>query len=811
MKTTFLSIFIFLLAINANSQNLHPTGLKQKNLKDYSFVKKSDLAIKSSLPQSVDHSAHIAPVGNQGSYGSCVGWASGYYYKTYQEYEDYGWSVVDQNHIFSPSFVYNHINGGGDHGAFFEDAFKLLIENGCATIKEFPYQMYTNWPSESAYFNALKYRSNEFFYINAQNLSGIQQLKQHVADGHCAVLGISVYPNFDNIQQYNYTYCSADVTGSSRGDHAVTIIGYDDNRVTSDGTGAFKLVNSWGTGWGQSGFFWMSYTAVMNPVISGREGYYTTDKLHYNPELVTFAKITHSSKFKVQLKFAIGANCGPLWSKRFFNFYMGCNADVAFPNNNIVFDLTDGISYIYPFTDNRIYIVCKDTVQDGRRGSLDYLKGTNINWGMTVVSTEAPAVICDSVLSTYAGFSIGPNLSTNVGIKSVDLNDYMIPGGVTPKATIRNYGTVAQSFPVTFQVSQNTGQNKSIVYTSTKNISNLQPYTELQVNFDNWNAPVGNYSMLAFTKLPYDSSQINDSLLKTINILSLPYTPVQISPANGSQGLELSQILKWNKVSNSVRYNFVIASDSLFTNIVYKDSLLTDTTKSVYLSTLTKYFWKVCAINQVGSGLYSETWSLKTKGMPCIPNRITPVNNSNNLSKPVVFKWNKAFELTDNGAIDKYLLEITKDTVTMANYFLRVPTDTVWTEDSISSFSTYYWRISAKGNIGWGQRSSWWKFTTTTDISKINESVPDRYDLFNNYPNPFNPETKIKFDLPQNSLVTLKIYDISGREVEELINNKLDAGSYMVSFKADKFSSGVYFYRLIAGNFISTKKMILLK
>lgn len=811
MKTTFLSIFIFLLAINANSQNLHPTGLKQKKLRDYSFAKQSDIVVKSSLPQSVDHSAHIPPVGNQGSYGSCVGWAAGYYYKTYQEYEDYGWSVTDPEHIFSASFVYNHINGGGDHGAFFEDAFKLLVDNGCATVKEFPYQVYTSWPSESTYFNALKFRSNEFFYINAQNLSGIQQLKQHIADGHCAVLGISVYPNFDNIQLYNYTYCSADVSGSSRGGHAVTIIGYDDNRVTSDGTGAFKLVNSWGTSWGQSGFFWMSYTAVMDAVISGQEGYYTTDRFHYNPELIAFAKITHSSKFKVQLKFAIGANCGPLWSKRFFNFDMGCNADVAFPNNNIVFDLTDGISYIYPYTDNRIYIVCKDSIQDGRRGSLDYLKGTNLNWGMTVVSTEAPAVICDSILSTFAGFSIGPNLSTNVGVKSVDINNYMVPGTITPKVTVRNYGTLSQSFPVTFQVSQNTGLKKSVVYTSTKNVSSLQPYTELQVNFDNWNASVGNYSIIAFTKLTNDSSQVNDTLIKPINIMNLPISPVLVTPENGALGLEINTPIKWNRVNNAERYYFKLATDSLFSNIFYSDSLSLDTARVIPLFSLTKYYWKVCAINQVGSSQYSETRSFKTKGAPNVPNRITPLNNSNNLLKPVVFKWNKPGDQTDNGLVEKYMLEFTKDTATMANYIIRVPLDTLWTEDSINYNTTYFWRISAKSNLGWGQKSSWWKFTTTTDITKINESVPDRFDLFNNYPNPFNPETKIKFDLPQNSIVALKIYDISGREVAELINNKLDAGSYVINFKADKLSSGIYFYRLIAGNFISTKKMILLK
>jgi len=811
MKTSLLSLVIFLIVFNAFSQSLHPTGLKNKTLRDYSFVKKSDLDFKATLPLFVDHSANMPPVGNQGQYGSCVGWAVGYYYKTYQEYQDYNWSVFDQNHIMSPSFVYNHINGGADYGADFDDAFKLLLDNGCATYKDFPYQNFVNWPGEKAYFNALKFRSDQFYYINTQNMTGIQQLKQHVSNGNCAVLGIAVYSNFDNIQNYGYNYCSADLTGGIRGYHAVTIIGYDDTRVTSDGAGAFKLVNSWGTNWGLSGYFWMSYTAVMDALISGQQAYYTTDRIHYNPQLVTFAKITHSSKFKVLIKLNIGANCSPLWTKQFFNFNMGCNADVPFPNGYIAFDMTDGISNIIPETDNRIYITCRDTVLDGRSGMLDSLKSFNLNWGMWCVSNETPAKIYDSVLTTYAGLYMGPNIGTNVGIKSIDMNDYMIPGTIIPKATVRNFGTRVQSFPVTFQVSQNTGLTKSIVYTSTKTVNNLQPYQEQQIDFDNWTAVNGNYTLCSFTKLTNDSSAINDTLLKTINILSVPNSPVLISPANGMNGGEIVQQLFWSKIPGATTYYLKLAYDSLFTNLVYKDSLLTDTTRNFTLNILTKYYWKVSAKNPSGSSEFSQTWSFKTKGMPNIPNRIEPANNSNNLVKPVTFKWNKAYEQTDNSIIEKYLLEVTRDTVTLANYFLRVVTDTVRVEDSISSNCNYYWRISAKSNLGWGQKSSWWKFTTTTGIAKIGGNLPERFDLFNNYPNPFNPTTKIKFDIPKNSLVSLKIYDISGREIFEIINGKFEAGSYMVNFNAGNLSSGVYFYRLAAEDFISTKKMILLK
>lgn len=88
---------------------------------------------------------------------------------------------------------------------------------------------------------------------------------------------------------------------------------------------------------------------------------------------------------------------------------------------------------------------------------------------------------------------------------------------------------------------------------------------------------------------------------------------------------------------------------------------------------------------------------------------------------------------------------------------------------------------------------------------------PYNYNLEQNYPNPFNPVTKIKYSIAQNNLVSIKIYDILGREVETLVNEEKHAGFYEVEFNASEISSGIYFYKLTSGSFSKTKKMILLK
>jgi hypothetical protein len=90
-------------------------------------------------------------------------------------------------------------------------------------------------------------------------------------------------------------------------------------------------------------------------------------------------------------------------------------------------------------------------------------------------------------------------------------------------------------------------------------------------------------------------------------------------------------------------------------------------------------------------------------------------------------------------------------------------------------------------------------------------SIPDKFELSQNYPNPFNPSTVIGYQLPMASHISLKVYDVLGNEIATLVNEEKPAGSYKVEFDAFNLSSGIYFYKIQAENFIETKKMLLLK
>jgi len=98
-----------------------------------------------------------------------------------------------------------------------------------------------------------------------------------------------------------------------------------------------------------------------------------------------------------------------------------------------------------------------------------------------------------------------------------------------------------------------------------------------------------------------------------------------------------------------------------------------------------------------------------------------------------------------------------------------------------------------------------------SNVVEVEVSSPSEYSIAQNYPNPFNPSTKIKYSVPQSSNVVLKIYDVLGKEVATLVNEEKPVGSYEVEFNPSSLTSGVYFYKLQAGSFVDTKKMLLLK
>ena len=325
----------------------------------------------------------------------------------------------------------------------------------------------------------------------------------------------------------------------------------------------------------------------------------------------------------------------------------------------------------------------------------------------------------------------------------------------------------------------------------------------------------------------------NGTILRTTNggTFPIPAAPLLISPPNNAIGQGINLSLSWNPVAYASTYRVQLALDTNFTNIIIDDSSLINTVKAVTnLSPLTDYYWRVNAKNISGTGPFSSVWNFKTLGSPTQVNLLYPPDDTTNIPVNVTFIWSKPGEQTDavkklepnnkdSRVISKYWFELTTDTTGTSLILDSTLTDTTKLVGGLPHPITYYWHVRAKNEIGWGIFSVWFKFTTigTSNITG-NSELPKEFRLYNNYPNPFNPSTKIKFDIPKSSYVKLIVYDVLGRELKTLVNEKLNAGRYETNWDGSSYPSGVYFYRIaihsdkmVTDDFASIKKMILLR
>jgi len=147
--------------------------------------------------------------------------------------------------------------------------------------------------------------------------------------------------------------------------------------------------------------------------------------------------------------------------------------------------------------------------------------------------------------------------------------------------------------------------------------------------------------------------------------------------------------------------------------------------------------------------------------------------------------------------------QIFKTTNGGRDWFSQIGTGVIY---NITSFNdSLVWACGNGGRI-WHTMNG-----GTSNLNNISNSIPSIFKLYQNYPNPFNPTTNIKFDLPKDVQVSVKIYDMVGREIKTLANEFKTAGRYSVTFSGADLASGVYYYKIKAGEFEQVRKMILLK
>lgn len=301
-------------------------------------------------------------------------------------------------------------------------------------------------------------------------------------------------------------------------------------------------------------------------------------------------------------------------------------------------------------------------------------------------------------------------------------------------------------------------------------------------------------------------------IIKYSQIL-VPDAPVLISPENGSEDLSLTPLLQWNVSENATSYNLQVSGDPGFSTFVYDQTDITTTECMIpenLLSTNTPYYWRVNAENIIGTSDWSEVWHFKTYATPqdIIEEMIGIVDlyeaqgilnpgQANSLRVKLLHALSKINDGKYHEAINILQAFINQVLSFIAENILTPQQG----QELIDMANEVISKLQCPDGI-------------PTHVSRIIDplpGIPAEYNLLQNYPNPFNSSTTIRYALPADAFVSLKVYNFFGNEVSVLVNEWQSPGAHTINFNADRLPCGIYYYRIQTGSFSATKKLIVLR
>lgn len=289
--------------------------------------------------------------------------------------------------------------------------------------------------------------------------------------------------------------------------------------------------------------------------------------------------------------------------------------------------------------------------------------------------------------------------------------------------------------------------------------------------------------------------------------ITVPEKPKQIIPADLALNQKDTIKFVWENTLHSTYNRFQLASDKDFTNLLVNQTNIADTFRTVTgLKGQTTYYWRITASNLAGESVYSDVRSFTT-GFPVSPQLVSPADKATETPLTPTLVWKK------NSTASKYRLQVADGLSILPSIIIvdSTLTDTTVTLKKLSLNKIYTWSVMALNQFGSSGLAEPFKFKTIVSSGINDETVPNTYTLKQNYPNPFNPTTEISFSIPSSGLTILRVYNLLGQQVAELLNKNISVGSYTVEFNAANLPSGVYLYVLQSGSSVLSKKMMLVK
>lgn len=288
--------------------------------------------------------------------------------------------------------------------------------------------------------------------------------------------------------------------------------------------------------------------------------------------------------------------------------------------------------------------------------------------------------------------------------------------------------------------------------------------------------------------------------------------PVQSWPTDGITSYTATQQLSWYVNGPSSGYTYDVE-----VNGTQVASAQVATTYVVTLTAGQTYYWRV----RSHSGASTSNWSpllsfYAYSGTNSVaPLLATPTNGVSVVTTSPQLSW---FINTPTSSLN-YELQVSEDAVFTTPTIISNLNSSSYQANNLAKDKTYYWRVRSKdtgGNFSNYSKAEKFAVGSLTGVENNNGKIPTEFSIAQNYPNPFNPTTIINYGIPQNAEVTLSIYNMLGQKIKTLVSEQKSAGTYSVQWNGDnefgqKVSSGAYIYRIAAGNFVKSMKLILMK
>lgn len=289
--------------------------------------------------------------------------------------------------------------------------------------------------------------------------------------------------------------------------------------------------------------------------------------------------------------------------------------------------------------------------------------------------------------------------------------------------------------------------------------------------------------------------------------------PALLSPANEAVNVPVNPTFEWTASGRATSFQINVSKNSSFDNLMVDERVSQTTFVESNLEFGTRYFWRIRGFSSTDTSDWSTIRRFTTVALPIPPTPVQPANGATNVSTSPTLIW-----IPPNN-VDSFHLQVS-NSFDFDSLLFDVPgiKEFGYQLQGLDKGMQYFWRVNSTNSVGIGNWSVVFSFTTalTVSVEPIGHELPSEFQLLQNYPNPFNPETEIVYKLPAAFDVELLIYNPIGQIISTLVKQRQAAGVYSARWNGRdqsgrEMASGLYFYRLQAGNFVQIRKMTLLR